>query len=151
MAQQTTEAHIRGGGPADANPMRPSSTIASEVRTLQGQNLYGQGNLPRTDNVRSPQRTFGNRNPRGGPPGGDPPRRDPAGGRPPGGNSSRGGSPARRDPDDDEQRDRIHTRKISSHIDIFDGDRTKAKKFQMEFGLARMTNPNHQNMRVLMQ
>ena len=40
---------------------------------------------------------------------------------------------------------------MSSHIDIFDGDRTKAKKFQIEFGLARMTNPHHQNMRVPMQ
>ena len=100
-AQQTVEAHIREGGPIDENPMRLSSTIASKVRTLQGQNLYGQGNLTRTDNIRSPQQTFGNRNPRGGLSEGDPPRRDP-----PGGNSPRGGSPARRDPDDeDRQRD----------------------------------------------
>ena len=135
-AAQTTEAYTRGGGPIDENPMRPSSAIASEVRTLQGQNLYGQGSLTRTDNVWSPQQTFGNRNPRGGPPGGDPPQRDPLRGGPPGENPPRGGSPARGDPDDDRQRDRIHTGKISSHIDIFDGDRTKAKKFQMEFGLA---------------
>ena len=87
-AAQTTEAYVRGGGPADENPMRPSSAIASEVRTLQGQNLYGQGNLARTDNVRTPQRTFGNRNSRGGPPGGDLPRRDPPGGGPPEGNPS---------------------------------------------------------------
>ena len=86
-AQQTVEAHIRGGGPTDENPMRPLSAIASEVRTLQGKNLYGQGNLTRTNNIWSSQRTFGNRNPRGGPPGGDPPRRDPSGGGPPGGNS----------------------------------------------------------------
>ena len=152
-AQQIAEAHIRGGGPADENPMQPSPAIASEVRTLQGQNLYGQGNLTRTDNIWSPQQTFGNRNPRGGPPGGDPPRRNPPeGGGLPGGNSPRAGSPARRDPDDDDcQRDWIHTGKISSHIDVFDGDKTKAKKFQMEFGLAQMTNPNHQNMRVPMQ
>ena len=50
-AAQTTEAYVRGGGPADENPMRPSSAIASEVRTLQGQNLYRQGNLIRTDNI----------------------------------------------------------------------------------------------------
>ena len=100
-AAQTTEAYVRGGGPAKENPMRPSSAIASEVRTLQGQNLYGQGSLTKTDNVWTPQRTFGNRNPREGPPGGDPPRRDPPGGGPLGGNPSRGGSPARGDPDDD--------------------------------------------------
>ena len=51
VAQQVTEVHIRGGGPTDANLMRPSSAIASEVRTLQGQNLYGQGNLLRVNNV----------------------------------------------------------------------------------------------------
>ena len=150
------EAYLRGGGPIEENPMRPSSAIASEVRTLQGQNLYSQGNTTRTDNTRPAPRAFGNRNSRGGPPGGGPPgrapERDPPGGSPPGGNLPWGGSPARRDPDDDDhQRDWIHTRKISSHIDIFDGDRAKAKKFQMEFGLAQMTNPNHQNMRVLMQ
>ena len=155
-AAQTTEAYVRGGGPAEENPMRPSSAIASEVRTLQGQNLYGQGNTTRTDNTRPAPRAFGDRNSGGGPPGGGPPgrasRRDPPGGSPPGGNSPRGGSPARRDPDDNDRlRDRTHTGKISSHIDIFDGDRTKAKKFQMEFGLARMTNPNHQNMKVPMQ
>ena len=38
--QQIMEAHIRGGGPVDENPMRPSSAIVNEVRTLQGQNLY---------------------------------------------------------------------------------------------------------------
>ena len=108
------------------------------------------------DNFRSPQRTFGSKNPGGGPPGGGPPwrapKKDPPGGSPPGGNSPRGGSSARRDPDDNNrQREQIHTGKINSHIDIFDGDRTKAKKFQMEFGLAQMTNPNHQNMRIPMQ
>ena len=109
-AQQAAEAYIRGGGPIDENPMRPSSAIASEVRTLQGQNLYSQGNLTRTDNVQSAQRTFESRNPGGGPPEGGPPgrapRRDPPGGSPPGGNSPRGGSPDRKDPDDDDhQRD----------------------------------------------
>ena len=59
-AAQTTEAYVRGGGPTEENPMRPSSAIASEVRTLQGQNLYRQGSLTRTDNVRTPQRTFRN-------------------------------------------------------------------------------------------
>ena len=92
--QQTVEAHIREGGLADENPMRPPSAIASEVRTLQGQNLYSQGNLMRTDNVQSPQRTFGSKNPEGGParerpprggPSGRAPRRDPPGGDPSGG------------------------------------------------------------------
>ena len=59
-AAQTTEAYVRERGPVDENPMRPSFAIASEVRTLQGQNLYGQGNLIRTDNVQTPRRTFGN-------------------------------------------------------------------------------------------
>ena len=54
-ATQTTEAYVRGEGPTDENPMRPSSAIASEVRTLQGQNFYEQGNLTRADNVWSPQ------------------------------------------------------------------------------------------------
>ena len=49
--QRTTEAYLRGGGPVEENPMRPSCAIASEVRTLQGQNLYGQGNTTRTDNT----------------------------------------------------------------------------------------------------
>ena len=155
-AQRTTEVYLRGGGPVEKNPMRPSSAIASKVRTLQGQNLYGQGNMTRTNSIQPAPRAFGNRNFGGGPPGGGPlgraPRRDPPGGSPPGGNSPQGGSPARRDPDDDDyQRDQIHTGKISSHIDIFDRDKAKAKKFQMEFGLARMTNLNHQNMRVPMQ
>ena len=155
-AQQTAEAYLRGRGPVDENPMRPSFAIASKVRTLQGQNLYSQGNLTRTNNVQSAQRTFGSRNPEGGLPGGGPPgrasKRDPSGESPLGGNLPRGGSPVRKDPDDDDQqRDQIHTEKISSHIDIFDGDQTKAKKFQMKFGLAWMTNPNHQNMRVPMQ
>ena len=127
--------------------MRPSSAIASEVRTLQGQNLYGQGNT-RADNTQPALRAFGNRNSGGGPPRGGPPerapRRDQSGGSPPGENLPQGGLLARRDPDDDDrQRDRIYTGKISSHIDVFDRDRTKAKKFQMEFSLARMTNPNH--------
>ena len=109
-AQQTAKAYIRGGGPIDENLMQPLSAITSEVRTLQGQNLYSQGNLTRTDNVQSAQRTFGSRNPGGGPPGGGPPgrvpRRDPPEGSPSRGNSSRGGSPARRDPDDNNrQRD----------------------------------------------
>ena len=98
--QQLVKAHIRGGGPIDENPIRPSPAIVSEVRTLQGQNLYSQGNLTRTDNVRSPQRTFRSRNPggepsKGGPPRGGPPerapRRDPPGGDPPGGEPVRGG------------------------------------------------------------
>ena len=156
IAQQTAEAYIRGEGLADENLMRPSLATTSKVRTLQEQNLYGQGNLTRIDNVWSPQRTFGSRNPGGGPsrgglPEGGPPegapRRDPLGGDPPGEGPIGGG-----DPDNvDRQRDQIHTGKISSHINIFDGDRTKAKKFQMEFGLAWMTNPNHQNMRVPMK
>ena len=155
-AQQTAEAYIREGGPIDENPMRPLSAITSKVRTLQGQNLYSQGSLTRTDNVQLPQRTFGSRNPGGGPPEGGPPgrapRRDLPGGSPPKGNSPRGGSPARRGPDDNDcQRDQTHMGKISSHINIFDGDRTKVKKFQMEFGLAQITNLNHQNMRVPMQ
>ena len=141
--QQIVEVHIKGRGPANKNPMRPSPTITNKVRILQGQNLYSQGNITRTDNVQSPQRTFGSRNTGGGPPGREPPgrmpRREPPGGDPLGGRPVGGG-----DPDNDDcQRDQVHTGKISSHIDIFDGDRTKAKKFQMEFGLARMTNPNH--------
>ena len=90
-AQQTVEAHIRGGEPANENPMQPSPTIASEVRTLQGQNLYGQGNLTRMNNVQSPQRTFGSRNLGGGPRGGGPPRRDPPRGDPPEEGPARGG------------------------------------------------------------
>ena len=133
IAQRTTKAYLKGGEPVEENPMRPSSAIASEVRTLQGQNLYGQGNMMRTDSTRPAPRAFGNRSSGGGPPRGGPPgrapRRDPLRGSPPGGNSPQGGSPARRDLDDDDcQRDQIHTGKISSHIDIFDRDRAKAKK-----------------------
>ena len=79
--------------------------------------------------------------PKGGPLGGGPPKGDPLAGGPPGGG----------DPDDKNCQPRLQTGKISSHIDIFNGDRAKAKKFQMEFGLAQMTNLNHQNMRVPMQ
>ena len=90
-AAQMTEAYLRGGGPVEGNPMRSSSAIASEVRTLQGQNLYGQGNTTRTDSTRPAPRAFGSRNSEGGPLGGGPseraPRRDPPGGSPPGGNS----------------------------------------------------------------
>ena len=132
---QTIKAHNRREGSAGANPMRPADTIADQVRTLQGQNLYGQGGTPRPDHTRLPQRTFGNRRQDHGPPGGNPPARGP---------------PEGEDLDDEEE-DELQTGKLSSQIGIFNGDWTKAKKFQIEFGLARMTNPHHQNMRVPMQ
>ena len=61
------------------------------------------------------------------------------------------GGPPGGDLDDKDRHPRLQTGKMSSHIDIFDEDRAKAKKFQMEFSLVWMTNPNHQNMRVPMQ
>ena len=132
---QTTEAHYRREGSAGANPIQPADTIADQVRTLQGQNLYGQGGTPRPDHTRPPQRTFGNRCQGYGPPGGNPPARGPLEG----------------EDLDNEEGDELQTGKMSSQIDIFNEDRTKAKKFQIEFGLAHMTNPHHQNMRVPMQ
>ena len=54
-ATQTTKAHDRGGGSASANPMRPAGTIADQVRTLQGQNLYGQRGTPGPDHTCPPQ------------------------------------------------------------------------------------------------
>ena len=42
-AAQTTEAYARGGGPADENPMRPSSAIASEVRTYKDKIFTNKG------------------------------------------------------------------------------------------------------------
>ena len=133
-ATQTTKAHDRREGSAGVNPIRPANTIANQVRTLQGQNLYEQRGTPRPDHTRLPQRTFGNRHQGHGPPEGNPPARGP---------------PEGEDLDDKEE-DELQTGKMSSQIDIFNGDRTKAKKFQIEFGLARMTNPHHQNMRVPM-
>ena len=130
-----TKAHDRRGGSASTNPMRPTSTIADQVRTLQGQDLYRQRGTPRPDHAHPPRRTFGNRRQNNGPPGGNPPVRDP---------------PEEGDLDNEEE-DELQTGKMSSQIDIFNGDRTKAKKFQIEFGLAWMTNPHHQNMRVPMQ
>ena len=127
---QTTEAHATRGGPADIILMRPAATIANQVRTLQG-----QGGTLRPDHARLPQRTFGNRRQGDGPPGGSLPARGPLGG----------------EDHDDEEENELQTGKMSSHIDIFNGDQTKAKKFQIEFGLARMTNLHHQNMRVPMQ
>ena len=115
--------------------MWPIGTIADQVRTLQGQNLYGQRGTPGPDHARPPQWTFGNRRQGNGPPGGSSPVRGP---------------PEGEDLDNEEE-DELQTGKMSSHIDIFDGDQTKAKKFQIEFGLAQMTKPHHQNMRVPMQ
>lgn len=97
--QQIVKAHIRGGGPVEENPMQPSIAIADKVRTLQGQNLYNQGNVTRTDNVRPPQRTFRNRNTEGGPPEGMP-RGGPQGGGLPGGKPPRGGLLGGGNPDD---------------------------------------------------
>lgn len=75
--QQIVEAHIKKGGPANENPMRPSTAIADQVKTLQGQNLYSRGETLRPDNACPLQKAFGNRNqgrgpPRGGPLGGAP-------------------------------------------------------------------------------
>ena len=82
-----------------------------------------------------PHREPLSRNLGGGPSREGPPRRvlrrDPSGGDPPGGGPI-GGEDLN---NDERQRNRIHTGKISSHISIFDGDRIKAKKFQMEFSV----------------
>ena len=158
MTQQTVEALMRGGGPVqEDNPMRPSAAIADEVRNLQGQNLYGQGGGEPPDDFRPPARTFGTgRRPGGGggPPGGG---RRPGGlpgspgGGPPGGPP--GGNNNHRDWNDLEGDDegRYLTGKINGHVNDFNGDRTKARKFQNEFGIVRMLNPRHQLFRVPMQ
>ena len=74
--------------------------------------------------------------PGGGPPGG-----------PPRGNNNN------RDWNDLEGDDegRYLTGKINGHVNDFDGDRTKARKFQNEFGIVQMLNPRHQLFRVPMQ
>ena len=158
MTQHMVEALLRGGGPVqEDNPMRPSATIADEVRNLQGQNLYGQGGGEPPDNFRPPARTFGTGRCAGG--GGGPPGRErrlggspglPGGG-PPGGPP--GGNNNNRDWNDLEGDDEGHylTRKINGHVNDFDGDRTKARKFQNEFGIVCMLNPRHQLFRIPMQ
>ena len=156
MTQQTLEALIRGGGPVqEDNPMRPSAAIADEVRNLQGQNLYGQGGGEPPDDFRPPAQTFGTgRRPGGGGP--------PGGGRRPGGPpGSPGGGPPGGPPGGNNNRDwndlegdnegRYLTGKINGHVNDFDGDRTKARKFQNEFGIVCMLNPRHQLFRVPMQ
>ena len=157
MTQQTLEALIRGGGPVqEDNPMRLLAAIADEVRNLQGQNLYGQGGGEPPDDFRPPARTFetGRRPGGGGPPGGGrrpggppgSPGGGPLGG-PPGGNNNN------RDWNDLEGDNEgcYLTGKINGHVNDFDGDRTKARKFQNEFGIVRMLNPRHQLFCVPMQ
>ena len=148
MTQQTVEALMREGGPVqEDNPMRPSAAIAEEVQNLQGQNLYGQGGGDPPDDFRPPARTFGTgRRPRGG---GGPP----GGGRRPGGPPDPPGGNNNRDWNDLEGDDEgcYLTGKINGHVNDFDGDRTKARKFQNEFGIVRMLNPRHQLFHVPMQ
>ena len=82
------------------------------------------------------------RRPRGppGPPGGGPP------GGPPSGNNNRDWNDLE---GDDEGR--YLTGKINGHVNDFDGDRTKARKFQNEFGIVRMLNLRHQLFCIPMQ
>ena len=156
MTQQTVEALMRGGGPVqEDNPIQPSAAIADEVRNLQGQNLYGQGGGEPSDDFRPLARTFGTgRRPGGGggPPGGGrrlggppgPPGGPPDG--PPGGNNNRDWNDLEGD-----NEDCYLTGKINGHVNDFDGDRTKARKFQNEFGIVRMLNPRHQLFCIPMQ
>ena len=157
MTQYTVEALLRGGGPVqEDNPMRPSAAIAEEVRNLQEQNLYGQGGGEPPDDFRPPARTFGTGRHAGG--GGGPS----GGGRRPGGPPGSPGGPLGGPPEgnnnnqdwnDLEGDDEGHylTRKINGHVNDFDGDQTKACKFQNEFGIVRMLNPRHQLFCVPMQ
>ena len=118
--------------------------------------MYGQGGGEPPDDFRPLAQTFGTgRRPGGGggPPGegrrlGGPP--GPPGGPPdgpPGGNNNN------RDWNDLERDDegRYLTGKINGHVNDFDEDRTKARKFQNEFGIVRMLNLRHQLFRVPMQ
>ena len=43
------------------------------------------------------------------------------------------------------------TGKINGHVNNFDGDQTKARKFQNEFEIVRMLNPRHQLFHIPMQ
>ena len=149
MTQHTVEALLRGGGPVqEDNPMRPSVAIADEVRNLQGQNLYGQGGGEPPDDFRPPARTFGTGRRSGG--GGGGPPGGPSGGRHPGGPPGGNNNQDWNDLEGDDE-GRYLTGKINGHVNDFDGDRTKARKFQNEFGIVRMLNPRHQLFRVPMQ
>ena len=156
MTQHTVEALLRGGGPVqEDNLMRPSVAIADEVHNLQGQNLYGQGGGEPPDNFRPPARTFGTGRRLGGGGGGPPGGRRPGGPpSPPGGPS--GGPPGNNnnhDWNDLEGDDEGHylTGKINGHVNDFNGDWMKARKFQNEFGIVRMLNLRHQLFQVPMQ
>ena len=160
MTQHTVEALLRGGGPVqEDNPMRPSVAIADEVHNLQGQNLYGQGGGEPPNDFQPPAWTFGTGRRLGGgggrPPGGPPGGRRPGGppgslrgppGGPPGGNNNRDWNDLEGD-----NEGRYLTGKINDHVNDFDGDQTKAHKFQNEFGIVHMLNPRHQLFHIPMQ
>ena len=78
-----------------------------------------------------------------GPPG-------PPGGRPPGGPPSGNNNRDWNDLEGDDE-GRYLTGKINGHVNNFDGDQTKARKFQNEFEIVRMLNPRHQLFCVPMQ
>ena len=139
MTQHTVEALLRGGGPVqEDNPMRPLAAIADEVHNLQGQNLYGQGGGEPPDDFRPLARTFRTGRHTGG--GGGPPGGGRCLGGPPGLpggplDGSPGGNNNNQDWNDLEGDNEGHylMGKINSHINDFDGDQTKAHKFQNEF------------------
>ena len=147
MTQHTVEALLRGGGPAqEDNPMRPSAAIADKVCNLQGKNLYRQGGGKLPDDFQPPTQTFGTNQCAGG--GGGPPPGPPGG--PPDG-LPRGNNNWDWNDLEGDDKGRYLTEEINSHVNDFNGDRTKARKFQSEFRIVHMLNPRHQLFRVLMQ